>query len=234
MTEMSTVKDSSRKLVGRDAEADMQVAVNLGNTAMASWSTDQVCEWLHSLGLGQYDEAFRYHEVNGGILSNLTEGQLKKPFEPKSSLYDGIGVKVVGHRIILLQNIKSFKKAVKIAKRNTILDEFKDFKICNCCRCWDRYYKISESFIQVINPSCCHQAIDNVDITSIEDISMNLYCIEGKILIKTTDPSIPHGEFYITLKRGKCEEVFKLLKSLWEQDQFRLATTRAGEGLPTQ
>src|SRR5476649_2552003 len=52
--------------------------------------------WLHGLGLGQYEAAFRENEIGGDILPNLTADDLKE-----------LGVTVVGHRRKLLTAIGS-------------------------------------------------------------------------------------------------------------------------------
>src|SRR3981189_1960452 len=52
--------------------------------------------WLHGLGLGQYEAAFREHEIDGNILPNLTADDLKE-----------LGVIGVGHRRKLLTAIPS-------------------------------------------------------------------------------------------------------------------------------
>ena len=46
--------------------------------------------WLRSLGLGQYEAAFRENEINEQVLPSLTQEDLKE-----------IGVGPVGHRRIL-------------------------------------------------------------------------------------------------------------------------------------
>jgi class 3 adenylate cyclase len=47
--------------------------------------------WLRSLGLGQYEAAFRDNEIDGEVLPNLTAEDLKD-----------LGVAIVGHRRKLL------------------------------------------------------------------------------------------------------------------------------------
>jgi class 3 adenylate cyclase len=50
-----------------------------------------VGEWLHNLGLGQYETAFRENGVNAEILRHLTADDLKE-----------LGIAAVGHRRQLL------------------------------------------------------------------------------------------------------------------------------------
>src|SRR5271163_2256142 len=52
--------------------------------------------WLHGLGLGEYEAAFRENKIDGDVLPNLTADDLKE-----------LGVAVVGDRRKLLSAIAS-------------------------------------------------------------------------------------------------------------------------------
>ena len=54
-----------------------------------------VGDWLRSLGLGQYEAAFRDNEIDGAVLSRLTVDDLKD-----------LGVAAVGHRRKILSAIE--------------------------------------------------------------------------------------------------------------------------------
>ena len=41
------------------------------------WRVAEVCEWLKSLGLGEYRETFAFHEIGGDRLLHLDKEQLK-------------------------------------------------------------------------------------------------------------------------------------------------------------
>ncbi|MBR0934332.1 SAM domain-containing protein [Bradyrhizobium jicamae] len=56
-------------------------------------------DWLRSLGLGQYEAAFRENEINEQVLPRLTQENLKE-----------IGVGPVGHRRILLEAITALRE----------------------------------------------------------------------------------------------------------------------------
>jgi SAM (Sterile alpha motif) domain-containing protein len=60
--------------------------------------TIDVGSWLHSLGLGQYEAAFRENEINAKVLPNLTAEDLKD-----------MGVGIVGHRRMLLDAIATLR-----------------------------------------------------------------------------------------------------------------------------
>ncbi|MHB8270700.1 adenylate/guanylate cyclase domain-containing protein [Bradyrhizobium sp.] len=57
--------------------------------------------WLHGLGLGQYEAAFREHEIDGDVLPNLTADDLNE-----------LGVTIVGHRRKLLTAIASLNRSL--------------------------------------------------------------------------------------------------------------------------
>ena len=54
--------------------------------------------WLHGLGLGQYEQAFRDNAVDAEVLRELTGDDLKE-----------LGVTVVGHRRKLLHAIDTLR-----------------------------------------------------------------------------------------------------------------------------
>jgi class 3 adenylate cyclase len=62
-----------------------------------------VGDWLRSLGLGQYEEAFRDSEIDYDVLSELTDQHLKD-----------LGV-ALGHRLKMLRAIREHAASVAIA-----------------------------------------------------------------------------------------------------------------------
>jgi hypothetical protein len=63
--------------------------------------TMDVGVWLHGLGLGQYEAAFREREIDGDVLPNLTADDLNE-----------LGVTIVGHRRKLLTAIASLNRSL--------------------------------------------------------------------------------------------------------------------------
>ena len=59
-----------------------------------------VGDWLRSLGLGQYEAAFRDNEIDGEVLPKLTVEDLKD-----------LGVAVVGHRRKIMSAIEELNAA---------------------------------------------------------------------------------------------------------------------------
>jgi hypothetical protein len=54
-----------------------------------------VGDWLRSLGLGQYEAAFRDNEIDGKVLPKLTKEDLKD-----------LGVTIIGHRRTILESVR--------------------------------------------------------------------------------------------------------------------------------
>ena len=64
-----------------------------------SWgAVMDIGRWLRSLGLGQYEEAFRKNEIDDTVLPNLTAEDLKD-----------VGIVIVGHRRKLLDAIAALR-----------------------------------------------------------------------------------------------------------------------------
>src|SRR5215468_2473124 len=77
----------TRRGEGRDGEASMDIAA-----------------WLHSLGMQQYDQAFRDNAIDAAILPELTADDLRE-----------LGVTLVGHRRKLLAAIAALRRALDAA-----------------------------------------------------------------------------------------------------------------------
>jgi phosphomannomutase len=65
-----------------------------------------VGDWLRSLGLGQYEAAFRDNEIDGAVLPKLTVDDLKD-----------LGVAAVGHRRKILIRDSGTEPSVRCAGR---------------------------------------------------------------------------------------------------------------------
>ena len=68
----------------------------------------QIADWLEKLGLGQYANCFAENDINPGILSDLTDQDLKE-----------IGVSSLGHRRQLLRAIAELKIVDKGTAKST-------------------------------------------------------------------------------------------------------------------
>ena len=71
-----------------------------GPRNLSNWSMDDVCHWLKSLDLENYEDTFRDNAVDGDCLLMLDSNLLK----------DELGIKALGHRSKILKQIDVLKK----------------------------------------------------------------------------------------------------------------------------
>src|SRR5215469_10310974 len=71
-----------------------------------------IAAWLDGLGLGQYEPAFRYNEIDERVLPSLTAEDLKD-----------LGVELVGHRRQLLDAIAALGASAPVVAANVGTDE---------------------------------------------------------------------------------------------------------------
>src|SRR5438105_12862544 len=65
----------------------------------------EIAEWLRSLGLERYEQAFRDNEIDGQVLPKLTADDLT-----------GLGVVLIGHRRKLLEAIADLRASAESAE----------------------------------------------------------------------------------------------------------------------
>ena len=68
-----------------------------------------IAAWLRSLGLEQYEPAFRANEINEGVLPSLTSEDLRE-----------IGVVPIGHRRRLLDAIAALSDGLPAAEATPV------------------------------------------------------------------------------------------------------------------
>lgn len=78
--------------------------------AHGEWGVKRVGDWLASIGLGSYADVFEQHCITGDLLELLTEDHLKD-----------FGVKVVGHRLLLMRELSSLKRQLKGSERTRVI-----------------------------------------------------------------------------------------------------------------
>ncbi|XP_032233884.2 WD repeat, SAM and U-box domain-containing protein 1 isoform X2 [Nematostella vectensis] len=67
---------------------------------LVTWTVEEVCTWLESIGLAQYSEVFRNNAIDGHELSNMTG----------NVLLTDLTIGPAGHRNKILRSIKDTKK----------------------------------------------------------------------------------------------------------------------------
>ncbi|XP_057293961.1 WD repeat, SAM and U-box domain-containing protein 1-like [Hydractinia symbiolongicarpus] len=78
---------------------------------LRTWSIEDVCSWLHNIGLEQYVEIFRTNAIDGTELLQITDDMLMT----------GLGIGPLGHRNKILREVKSIRKS---ETEGNIPDEF--------------------------------------------------------------------------------------------------------------
>jgi hypothetical protein len=73
-------------------------------------SAPDVAEWLRSLGLGHYEQAFRAADIDGEVLADLDDADLEK-----------LGVSL-GHRKKLLKAIAALRPSPALLPRSKASD----------------------------------------------------------------------------------------------------------------
>lgn len=79
-------------------------------------------------------------------------------------------------------------------------------------------------------PLLCSADVDNVDISSIKDMSLEVGVLFGSVTIVTTDPSIRGGKIVMQLTANKTKLIHGTIKTLWEEDQIRMGVRGAKQG----
>eukprot|EP00824_Muranothrix_gubernata_P001639 TRINITY_DN11925_c0_g1_i1.p1 TRINITY_DN11925_c0_g1~~TRINITY_DN11925_c0_g1_i1.p1 ORF type:complete len:213 (-),score=45.24 TRINITY_DN11925_c0_g1_i1:61-660(-) len=182
---------------------------------VVSWGTQEVGEWLETMGLGQYRGAFTENNVTGTELVLLEKDDLKD-----------LGMASVGHRLKLLDSVKRFKVAANIAQRNKVLAEFKNYSLCYQFR--PTRFRLTQTCLELNKAiGVCGYRRKNTDLSSFTDISIRIGCCHSYIMIETVDPSDP--EILIVAKRGApAQRLYEIIKGAWEEDQGRMARPGAG------
>ncbi|KAF1808812.1 MAP kinase-like protein [Eremomyces bilateralis CBS 781.70] len=87
-----------------------------GHDSVRHWDEERVGDWLQNLGLGNYAEAFRRHNISGEVLMEMETTALKD-----------IGIKKVGDRVRISTQIKLFrnkeyhKASKKVSNRESLV-----------------------------------------------------------------------------------------------------------------
>ena len=84
-------------IAGLDTEDEGSDLVRImSSDPVATWSTSDVCNWLHQVGFGSVTPQFEDEEINGETLLQITEGHLEA----------NLGVPTLGKRLELLKKMQ--------------------------------------------------------------------------------------------------------------------------------
>jgi len=149
---LSSEKKQSRKKVRATRAASFDSFANLNDVptaipkgVMSSWGRKGVCQWLKSLGLGQYSKMFYSHSINGALLEHLTTASLlelgitnlshrKKLTKEKDKLLED--EKLKDHNLIYLwtvEDVSSWCRAIPGCKKfyeNVLKEKIGGIDLC--------------------------------------------------------------------------------------------------------
>ena len=88
----------------------VEQATSNGVPEHATWGAEAVGDWLSILGLGQHAGSFIANQVTGDLLENMDKDDLRE-----------LGVKLVGHRLLLLKEIAGLRRKAESIERSKLL-----------------------------------------------------------------------------------------------------------------
>lgn len=155
-----------------------------GGKMVTKWSVEEVTAWLCDLGFTSAATAFRQHNIDGPLLSKLTENLLKE-----------MGMTIIGQRLLLLNEIVKIQAISRTQWRNTVIWTGEQFRPgpcnnllpynfpCHCEPCITRpdIYKLTNSKVNVltVQKKCetpctawCgfNMYSNNIDLTSLKKV----------------------------------------------------------------
>lgn len=136
---------------------------------------DDLGKWLESLGVPQYAQNFREHEV----------GPQEIPYITEQHLLD-MGITSVGDRLRIVDSVQAFLRAQRNRDRRLVIMSFNDWHLLPCMEICIPRYEISEGSIVIRRPSpciCC-TFVDNVDISTVTDVKLYVGIISGFFLFR--------------------------------------------------
>lgn len=98
-------------------------AVSSDPESSRSWDEEQVCDWLHSVGCGNYEKIFRKNHINGENLLEMDKSVLQE-----------MGIEKIGDRVRLFVGVKKLRtrayakgnKRVRVCVHATDYDGVRD------------------------------------------------------------------------------------------------------------
>jgi hypothetical protein len=170
--------------------------------------------WLASLELEEHYMKFVHHQVTPNEIAFIKEHHLID-----------MGITAVGDRLRIIDSVETFLRGERNKSRQAIVMRFQNWHCCPCLGCFYPTYTVTESAIIINkpNPFCvCNRLIDNVDITSIQDLSLTVGVVFGTVIVATSDPSVRGGKIKMKLEKTFAKRVHGTIKNLWEEDQLKL------------
>lgn len=199
--------------------------------SMLTWSTDQVCAWVNSVGLGVFEKPFRAHQITGDVLPLLTLSELKD-----------MDIGLVGPRTKLLRAIAKLKRGYVNYQRNRPLWNglqqrystpcaclFDFFLSCGCPDPPDKYSLTSShvKLTQKVYPmgracKCCSKStnMNSIDLSLVVDVDSNSAqtCCGGRdMVIVEHENKKDSAVFFLPLDSGP--NVARMIRDAVEENQ---------------
>ena len=108
------MRSSTKEMIVRNNSIESPRSFNIltkkrssKNKKIELWTTLDVCEWLPTIGLGEYIKAFENHEINGKRLLHFLD-----MYQNDNFLKEDLGILKLGHRIELILGIKELQNYI--------------------------------------------------------------------------------------------------------------------------
>ena len=210
-----------------------------GVAALDPWGDLE--HWLSTMGLSEHTKKFHEHEITGKDMPFLTEARAlafvapatrarsfrfaNKGAQPSPDLKD-MGIDSVGDRLKIVQMTEAYLRGLRNRQRQKNLDVVHSFTFMPVPLALKSKYQITESAVVVRTPRpfICSVDVDNVDISSIQEIKLEAGAFFSSLTISTSDPSVMRkgGKLRLCLTNIKGAAVHKLLKNLWDADKKKM------------
>lgn len=226
----NTAASDGGAVEGNDNERILSIIGKIDPAEVLGWNVQTVVErFLIPIGLGQYAEEFQANAITGRVITNLTKDDLRE-----------IGVKSVGHRVIMAEGMKILNKKSVDLQRNQSLWKSQSphpgghygyydgccnwlsYKICGPCRSRTSFNVTTRGIKQRSLPGCCCRGMksvsqDFVDFRFVKDIELDSYPACGccfmthQVTIHSDDATNPT----IKILHPEVAKLEKLVRNSW-------------------
>lgn len=232
----------SVKVKGLEEDNQDQIGIN-GGKMINKWSTDEVTNWLNSVGFQDCVEVFQFHSITGAVVPRLNPDLLRE-----------MGIQSVGRRIELQSQVMSIQTKARAQWRNEVLWAEPQYRpgCCNgvcpygfpfCCTfCTGNpdIYKVTNSKLNILTSKknvpfcgCCGWQVVSVnkDLTTIKDADVTAMtaCIgdpPGVVVINVDD-----GETVeLIMQSSQCQKVSAIITNAKEEAAIQEGLQKFGRG----